>query len=279
MKDEEYSLLTKRIQDLLKMNLDSYKEDQMRRRLDGYLERTQASSVFAYCNLLEKDAGALLKLKDFLTINVTEFFRDSVPYNVLKTQILPDLLKVSSSLNILSAGCSNGAEPYSIAILLAEMDAGQTHRIIGVDIDETILARARAGGPFPASEMKNVPQSLLTKYFVQQDGGYFVNDKIKKSVEFKPKNILTDSLGAGYDLVMCRNVIIYFAPEPKAKLFGRMRDSLKPTGVLWIGGTETVLEREITGLERIQNSFFRQKAITPTARAAATIAPAPATAR
>lgn len=266
MKDEEYSLLTKRIRELLKMDLDSYKEDQMRRRLDGFVERTHAQSVFAYCKLIEKDADALLKLKDFLTINVTEYFRDTIPYNVLKTQILPSLLKSSPRLNILSAGCSNGAEPYSVAILLAEIDKDQKHKILGVDIDETTLAKAREGGPIPAGEMKGVPPSLLTKYFVQKDGGYYVNDQIRESVEFKPKNLLTDSLGAGYDLIMCRNVIIYFAPEPKAKLFGKFRDSLKSSGVLWIGGTETVLDSEIAGLEKIQNSFFQQKASVPSPR-------------
>ena len=279
MKDEEYSLLAKRIRDLLKMDLDSYKEDQMRRRLDGYVERTQETAVFAYCKLLERDKDALLKLKDFLTINVTEFFRDSVPYNLLKTQILPDLLKNSPNLNVLSAGCSNGAEPFSIAILLAELGADQPHRIVGVDIDETILAKARAGGPFPASEMKNVPPSLLTKYFVQRDGGYFVNEQIRNAVVFKPKNILTDALGTGYDLAMCRNVIIYFAPEPKAKLFGKLRDALKPSGVLWIGGTETVLDTEIAGLERIQNSFFQQKSSAKPVRSAVTVATAAAAAR
>ena len=258
MNDEEYSYVTKRVLSLTNIDLGCYKDQQMRRRLDGLIARVGVPGVASYCKLLEKDREALDKLRDFLTINVSEFFRDQEPFIRLRTQVLPDLLQRSSGIRIWSAGCSHGGEPYSVAMLLAELGGHQQHHILATDIDERILARARAGGPYTPADVKSVPKALLLKYFSPSDGSYWIKDQIRRAVQFKRHNFLSDPIPSGFDLVMCRNVIIYFSTEAKQRLFQKFAHSLKESGVLWVGGTETVLGAESVGLERMQSCFFHK---------------------
>ena len=258
MNNEEYSYLTRRVFNLTNIDLGFYKDQQMRRRLDGHIARVGAASVAAYCKLLEKDRDALDKLRDFLTINVSEFFRDQEPFIKLRANVLPALLRENPALKVWSAGCSHGAEAYSVAILLAELGGYGRHQILGTDIDERTLARARAGGPYAPAEVKNVPKALLLKYFSTSDGAYWLNDQIRHAAQFKHHNLLGDPMPSGFDLVMCRNVIIYFSAEAKNTLFQKLARSLKESGVLWIGGTETVLDAESMSLQRIHNGFFRR---------------------
>ena len=260
MNDADYSYLKKTILTLLDVNLDYYKDQQMRRRLEGFMSRARAAGVVPYCKLLRASRESLHQLQDFLTINVSEFFRDAEPFRQLRTEILPKLLLHSPRLSILSAGCSHGAEPYSLAIILADLSPGQRHRIVATDIDERILNRARAGGPYTTADVKGVSKALLLKYFSQTDDGYWVNEQIKRSVTFKRHNLHSDPLETGFDLVICRNVVIYFEEEAKRRLYEKLRRALKSNGVLFIGGTETLLEAESLGLERISNCFFRNGA-------------------
>ena len=109
--DFEYSYLTSKILRLTKIDLDNYKSAQMRRRLEGFIDRTHGLEVSVYCNHLDRDPKMLQELQNFLTINVSEFFRDAEPFSVLQARILPGMLKRSPALNIWSAGCSIGAEP------------------------------------------------------------------------------------------------------------------------------------------------------------------------
>ena len=165
MTDEEYGYLQEQIRKLTGIDLTDYKTAQTRRRLDGFLSRVPGSGVAPYCQVLARDREALQRLKDFLTINVSEFFRDTDQFNVLRTQILPELLKKGSTINIWSAGCSMGAEPYSVAITLNELDPKGGFRILGTDLDQTILAKARAVGPYTEADIKNVGKHLRQKYF------------------------------------------------------------------------------------------------------------------
>jgi chemotaxis protein methyltransferase CheR len=258
MNEEEYTLLKNKIRHLLDIDLSGYKDHQMRRRLDSYIARAQAPGVVAYCKMLERDRGACQKLRDFLTINVSEFFRDAEQYEVLRGRVLPELLKKSARLNIWSAGCSNGAEPYSIAILLEEASPYQKHRILATDIDMGILAKARAGGPYIPSDVRNVEERLLAKYFRCEEGSYWVNDRVKKKIEFRMHNLLKDPFEKGFDLLVCRNVVIYFTDDAKKMLYRGFYESLKEGGYLFIGGTETMLGTSDLSLERVCASFHRR---------------------
>jgi chemotaxis protein methyltransferase CheR len=189
---------------------------------------------------------------------VSEFFRDKDQYDILRIRILPELIRNSPRLNIWSAGCSNGAEPYSVAIILEEIASYHRHRVLATDIDAGILARAKAGGPYIPSDVRNVDKKLLSKYFRQEGDEYWVNDRIRQKVEFKQQNLLLDPFEKGFDFIVCRNVVIYFADEAKRKLYHRFFDSLKDNGVFFMGGTETMLGVADLPFEKICASFHRK---------------------
>jgi chemotaxis protein methyltransferase CheR len=273
--EDEYTYLKRKINSLLNIDLGGYKDHQMKRRLDAFIGRAEAPTVAAYCKLLERDKEACRKLKDFLTINVSEFFRDKEQYDILRLRILPELMRKSSRLNIWSAGCSIGAEPYSVAIILEEIAGYHRHRILATDIDARILARAKAGGPYMASDVRNVGKGLLAKYFRQEGNDYWVNDRIRQKVEFKQQDLLAHPFEKGFDLIVCRNVVIYFADEAKKKLYNRFYDSLKENGVFFMGGTETMLGVPELKFEKICSSFHRKmvegEEVKPRSARAATV--------
>ncbi len=257
LNDQEFEYLKRKILILTDIDLNNYKAQQMRRRLDG-LVSNESGNVAEYCKRIEHDKDALKKLRNFLTINVSEFFRDTNQFQQLKTTILPELLKNNERLSIWSAGCSIGAEPYSVAMMLENLTPGQKHRIVATDIDDAVLAKARNGGPYTSSDIANVDKALLLKYFTRSDDGYQVIDTIKRRVEFKRHDLLRDRFEQGFDLVMCRNVVIYFADDAKHKLYTGFYNSLKEKGVMFIGATETLLDASDLGLERIHNCFYRR---------------------
>jgi len=257
--DQEYVYFKRKILALLSIDLDGYKSQQMRRRLDAFVD-SQGKGVIAYCQTLEQDPVSMGKLRDFLTINVTEFFRDQEQYHVLKTVILPELLQQNRKLNIWSAGCSRGAEAYSIAMILKELTPGQTHRILATDIDDRVLALAKAGGPYSPSEVNNVAKHFLHKHFTKSGEGYIVAQDIRSCVEFRRHNLLSHPFEPGFDLIVCRNVTIYFSDDAKRKLFPSFSHSLKDRGILFIGASETLLAAPGLRFEWVGKCFYRKPA-------------------
>lgn len=258
MDDSEFGHLKSRILKLTGIDLDSYKSQQMQRRLGMFYSHSGAPNVVDFCHTLEHDREALAKLKNFLTINVTEFFRDTPLFDKLRKSILPELLAASTKLNIWSAGCSLGAEPYTIAIILENLFPLHAHRILATDIDDQALKQAKAGGPFKTADVKGVPPDFLRRFFRFENGEYWVTDKIRQRVEFHNQNLLTDRFERGFDLIICRNVTIYFTEEAKNNLNRRFFQSLKESGVLFIGGTEVMLDVTSLGFESLKTSFYRK---------------------
>ncbi len=260
MDDQEYLYLKRKLLKLTNIDLDSYKSQQMRRRLNVFFAHTGAKNVVDYGHMLEQNQGVLEKLRSFLTINVSEFFRDSSPFEQLQTLILPQLLRNTPRLNIWSAGCSHGEEPYSVAVILESVSPYHNHRILATDIDEGALKQAKAGGPYSPVEVKNAPPILLRRYFTSSNGGYMVVDKIRQRVEFRQQNLLCDEFEQGFDLIICRNVTIYFTEETKRELNKKFYHSLKDGGVLFIGGTEVMLDVVSVGFKRMGASFYQKPA-------------------
>ncbi len=257
MTDEEYRYLTRALLRLTGINLGGYKTPQMRRRLDGYISSRQVS-VTEFCHSLANDPGALATLRSFLTINVSEFFRDPDQFTLLKTSILPKLLKKWGRLRIWSAGCSHGAEAYSVALMLEELSPRGHHKIVATDIDRQILERAKQGGPYPESEMKNVSAVHLKKYFDKTDQGYLASKDLRARVDFLRHDLLKDRPQENMELIICRNVVIYFNENAKKLLNQRLVSALKDGGVLFIGGTEALLDARELGLIRIFPAFYKK---------------------
>lgn len=228
------------------------------RRLEGFMIRCKASGVVQYCHMLEKDPAEVAKLQDFLTINVSEFFRDILHFKILREKILPALLKDNLQLNIWSAGCSIGAEAYSIAILLDKLSPYRTHRILATDVDKGALSHAVAGGPYRPADIRNVPPEFLEKYFIKTGEDYKVIERIRNRVIFRQHDLLRDPFEYNFDLIICRNVVIYFTEEAKKKLRDRFVGALKPNGVLFIGATETMLDAVDAGFIRMSPCFYKK---------------------
>ena len=261
MNDGEFLYLKRKILELTNIDINGYKDVQMRRRLNMFVSRTQTRNVVSYCHMLEQDMDMLKQLQDFLTINVSQFFRDFPQFEQLRIYILPELLRNRPSLNVWSAGCSGGAEPYSIAILLEEISPCSSHRILATDIDERSLTRASAGGPYSSDDVKNIPAHLLNKYFVMSDGGYRIIDRLKQKMQFRQHNLLCDKFERGLDLLVCRNVTIYFTDEVKSDLNRKFYHSLKDGGILFIGATEIMPADGAIDFTR-KGICFYQKATT-----------------
>lgn len=258
MDDNEYGYVKKKINDLLEIDLDNYKERQMRRRLTSFLERANPPDVGTYFKRVEKEDKMLQELKDFLTINVSEFFRDEHQFQKLETEILPELMGKRVKMKLWSAGCSIGAEPYTLAIMMEESRPGASHTIMATDLDETILKHARAGGPYSPQDVRNVSPDRLEKYFKNEDGKYWVIDSIRDKVKFKRHNLLCDPYEDNCDLILCRNVVIYFTDTAKSKINRGFHNSLREGGILFIGGSEIIFDAAQIGLCVAMPSFYRR---------------------
>ena len=257
MTDQEYAALKRKLLAVTNINLDDYKSEQMRRRLDGLISST-SRSIALFCRLLDNDEATRTKVTNFLTINVSEFFRDESHFDVLKNKILPQLERDSRCLKVWTAGCSHGGEPYSIAMMLEELYPNRKHRILATDVDRRILAKAKNGGPYTRADVANVKPGLLVKHFEMSNGSYTVNENLRSKVEFKVQNMLEDKFEGGFDLVVCRNVVIYFTDEAKAVLNTKLIGAIKSNGVLFIGATETLLDSKGLGLTRLYPAFYQK---------------------
>ena len=255
--DMEYSYFQRKIKELLGIDLSSYKSEQMRRRLSTVMTRAGAQNLIEYHRILTRDPVKLQQFRDFVTINVSEFFRIPDKFEYLRRQILPELLKSHRRLNVWSAGCSNGAEPYTLAIVLNEMAPSGHWRILATDIDTTILDYARHG-IYPPTDLRNVGSRHLRKYFTPLGEHYQVADAIKSKVQFRPHDLLRDAYEADFDLIVCRHVIIYFTEEAKEDIFRKFNASLRPGGVLFVGGTEIMKRPKDLGYESLAVSFYRK---------------------
>lgn len=193
--------------------------------------------------------------KDYLTINVSSFFRAPEKFRHLRESIIPELLRGHPRLRVGSAGCSHGHEPYSLAEAAGFY---RRHHILVTDIDGSALERAQAGGPYSADEVAKVPPALLSRYFRVQNDGYYVIQSLRRRITFPYHNLLADPFESGFDLIVCRNVVIYFAPEVKEPLYKRLHDALRPGGVLFVGGTEVISKASDMGFETAGISFYRR---------------------
>ncbi len=250
------------------IDLNLYKQQQMHRRLQGLLEKNGCRDFLEYCNILLSKPGALEQFLDRMTINVSELFRNPEKWAELRTQILPGLLSANRQLRIWSAGCSFGAEPYSLAILLDKIAPGIRFSLDATDLDKTILEKAKEG-KFSSQDVQNVDKADLQKYFCELpasdtfsslEAKYQVNQSIRAKVNFRPHNLLADPFEQNYDLICCRNVVIYFTDEAKQELYKKFCNALRPKGVLFVGGTERIFGYQSLGFDTSIPFFYYRSA-------------------
>lgn len=235
-------------------------------RLAKRLRTLGLPNFAAYCAFVESAAGAdeFAQMIAALTTNVTSFFREQHHFEILRDQLLPTLVERARNggkVRIWSAGCSNGQEPYSIAVQILDVapDAGKLDiRILATDIDFNMLAHAR-NGEYTERDVASVPQTILSRFFEQTANGYTVGDAAKSLVNFKSLNLVKNWPVRGpFDVIFCRNVVIYFDDETKEQIWERFDRVLAPGGSLFIGHSERVAGPAAASLQHEGPTAYRK---------------------
>ncbi|HEX7471529.1 MAG TPA: CheR family methyltransferase [Candidatus Limnocylindrales bacterium] len=243
----EFAALLDRIRERSGIDFSTYKTATIIRRLRGRMGATQHSTIAGYGKQLESDPEEYARLISSLLIKVTEFFRDPKMFDYLRDQTLPILIEEARRhgrpLRVWSAGCSTGEEAYSLAIMLAEAMGAETEpldvRVFATDIDSAAIAFARRG-LYPPAALQNVSAALRERYFVKSDGGYEVVKSIRSLMIFGEHDLGARSPFPRIDLVLCRNVLIYFNPTMQRVALETFGLSLRDGGRLVLGPSETV---------------------------------------
>lgn len=239
------------------LDLSSYKEKQMRRRLESRINRYNKSSYDEFYNLLAKDKEVFDDFMNYLTINVSEFFRNPEQWDRLDTVIIPELKKKGTPLKVWSAACSTGEEPYTLTMVLSKHFPLARIKVLAMDIDEEAMKKAKMG-LYSEKALTNVPSNFRKMYFEQIGKSYKISDEIKKCVEFKKVNLLADNYPSDFDLIICRNVMIYFTEEAKDIMYSKFSSSLKDGGILFVGSTEQIMTPKKYNFVSDYTFFYRK---------------------
>ena len=241
------------------IDLRHYRPGQMERRLRTFAERSGHADLDAYLAAIRRDQTARAEFLDRMTINVSELFRTPERFVQLEKEYLPQLAATSTrGLKVWSAACSYGAEPYSLAILVNELYPKARHEVRGADLDANVLARAREG-IFNRADMRNVTAERRARWFTDtDDGGARVSEELRRAVKFEQMDLLKDRYPTNQDLILCRNVVIYFTAEAKRLIYDRLRAALRPGGILMVGSTESIADAEENGWEKAGTFFYRR---------------------
>lgn len=256
--DADFETFKRNVLSSYGLDLNAYKRPQMERRLRANMERCGARTFGQYYSLMTQDPALRDDFLDRITINVSELFRNPDQFEVLQTKVLPELLEKRHNLDVWSAGCSYGAEPYSLAILLDEFAPNGKHSILATDIDDRMLARAQKG-VFEENEIRNVSKMRITRYFEALSGRFAAKEHLKRMISFRKNNMLDERrFPKGFDLIVCRNVVIYFTDETKSTLYHMFYNSLRPGGYMFVGGTERIIDYREIGFETRYPFFYRK---------------------
>lgn len=256
----DYEGFKKEILRMTGINLTLYKEKQMKRRIDSLIDKNKIANYEDYINEIKKNKPLYNEFINFLTINVSEFYRNPEQWKVLENDIIPSLLKNNSSLKIWSSACSTGDEPYTLAMVLSKFMPLSNIKIIATDIDKEAINKAKAG-LYGYKSVENLPKDLLQKYFRKENDMYKISEDVIKCVDFKQLNLLADQYPSDIDLLICRNVLIYFTEEAKDYVYTRFNKSLKKSGILFVGSTEQIIMSHKYGFSPVRTFFYAKESV------------------
>nr|WP_165446031.1 protein-glutamate O-methyltransferase CheR [Bradyrhizobium uaiense] len=275
----DYEYLRKLLKERSGLDLSADKQYLVESRLLPLARRSNLNGIPELVQRMKGGAELLTsEVVEAMTTNETFFFRDKIPFDHLKDAVLPALARARAarrSLRIWCAASSTGQEPYSIAMLLKEMSAlfgGWRIEIIATDLSQAVLEKSKAGLFSQFEVQRGLPIQLLVKYFVQKGELWQLNADIRSMVQHRQLNLLQDISHLGtFDVIFCRNVLIYFDQQTKASIFGKVARMLEPDGVLALGAAESVVG--ITNLFRPypDRRGLYQPSTAPVARAGAAV--------
>ncbi|MGL4761214.1 MAG: CheR family methyltransferase [Sarcina sp.] len=237
------------------IDLTAYKQAQMTRRIESLMQRAGVKTLSEYIVLLELDEIEKIKFQDFITINVTEFFRNKNLFEELENLLKREYFDEKKRVNIWSAACSLGCEPYSIAMILKEHGV-KNYTITATDIDKNVLKKAKIA-KYSELEVKGMDKKYL-KYFNKIGDEYRLIDEIKSMVIFKKSDLILDNYGANFDLILCRNVVIYFNTDIKEKIYKKFSTALNKNGILFVGATESIYNSGKIGFRKCSTFMYRK---------------------
>lgn len=250
MKAPDFQALSALLRQRSGLALTEDKSYLLESRLMPVVRRRRLGGIEELAHLVRKgsDESLLVEITEVMMTNESFFFRDTKPFDQFRDVVLPHLQQARGDrkrVRIWSAACSSGQEPYSLAIILKEMQdelSGWHFDIVATDISSQVLNKARAGIYSQFEIQRGLPIQVLIKYFKQVESGWQIDASIRSSVQFKHFNLLDDMTGLGvFDVVLCRNVLIYFDQATKADVLSRVHKQTAPDGFLFLGGAETVL--------------------------------------
>ncbi len=255
----EYNEFKKDVYKLTNINLDLYKERQMKRRIESLIARKGFSGFEDFFKGMKQDVDLLHTFVTYLTINVSQFYRNPAQWETFDKEIIPYLIQnFGKKITIWSAACSTGDEPYTIAMILAKHLDFNEFNVIATDIDDEVLKFAKEG-VYSSKSLVDLPKEYLNKYFKQIDDGNFkVSDELKARISFKKHNLLEDAYFNDVNMIVCRNVVIYFTDEAKDDVYKKFNRSLKKDGILFIGSTEQILKSKDLGFEVLKTFFYKK---------------------
>lgn len=257
LEDRDFTQFIVRIKQKTDIDLSQYKEAQMKRRLTTLRMKHGFQTFEEYWKAIEENRSMLNEFLDRMTINVSEFWRNPTRWDVLQKRFFPEMLGTANRLKVWSAACSTGEEPYTLAMILSELGALQRSTLLATDLDSNVLQKAMEGSYLERS-LRDVPPVCRQKYFKQADGAYLISDSLKQFIQFKQQNLLHDQFDGSFDLIVCRNVMIYFTEDAKHLLYHKFSKALKPGGLLFVGSTEQIFSPAQYGFETADTFFYRR---------------------
>jgi two-component system, chemotaxis family, CheB/CheR fusion protein len=263
--DEDLETLLVFLKSNRNFDFTGYKRASLQRRIDKRMQDVGVASYPEYVKSLEADPGEFARLFDTVLINVTAFFRDDVPWQVLGETIIPDLIArkpAASPLRVWSAGCASGEEAYTLAMVFAEA-LGETLfrervKIYATDVDEQALTAARQA-VYSEKAVAGVPEELRARYFEAADEGFAFRKDLRRSVIFGRNDLVSDAPISHIDLLVCRNTLMYFNAQTQEKILNRFHFALNDEGVLFLGRAETLLTHSslFTPIDAQRRLFMR----------------------
>ena len=270
---EEFKQFSKYILDISGIALDAGKEYLLETRLNPLISKLECSSFFELLQRAKTDFKKEIKneIIDAISTNETYFFRDKSPFELLQHKIFPDLidrrsqknLSLKPTIRLWSAANSTGQEIYSIAMTLIEMGITPDKyniKLFGTDISDAAIAQASYGLYNKFEVARGLDLRRLNRYFDKQDDRYKIKDEVRVMAQFKKMNLIRPFVGLGkFDIILCRNVMIYFTSEDRKKIYHNISKVLEPDGYLIIGSTESLVnDIDLFFSKKYLNSVFYQ---------------------
>jgi chemotaxis protein methyltransferase CheR len=239
---DEYTAFCEGVRTICGVDLLQYKRGQMERRIKTWVERREGTDLKTYLGRLRREPAELDAFLDRVTINVSHLWRHGDQFKALADHVLPELAE-RRRIRVWSAGSSYGAEAYTIAAVARDAVPNTSVEIKGTDLDKRMVERARRA-EFTAEDMRQVPPAVVERHFQPlPDGGAVAKKELQRMVSFDVGDLLRMRLApASFELILCRNTVIYFTEEVRDALHTRLADALVPGGYLVVGASERVAD-------------------------------------